>query len=114
MPQPMAAAAAAAAPIRREMRGPSGVDDILKTFAEVRQAEMEVGPGMFAPPPSMGAPGIPGAMGSPARQAAAELQSLHSEESQSQAGSAVTGRTSGGGRRRRPQMPAGNVMTLNV
>ena len=111
---PQSVTAAASAPVRREMKGPSGVDDILKTFAEVRQAEMEVGPGMFAPPPSMGAPGIPMAMGSPARQAAAELQSLHSEESQSQAGSAVTGRTSGGGRRRKPQMPAGNVMTLNV
>ena len=38
MPQPVASVEPPRV-ARREMRGPSGVDDILKTFAEVRQAE---------------------------------------------------------------------------
>ena len=119
---PMGAGAGAGAPqpVRREMKGPSGVDDILQTFQEVRRSEMEAAAAnpIFVPPapiPSMTS-GLPAAMNpttSPARAAAAELQSIHSEESQSQAGSAVTGRTSGG-RRRKPQLPVGNMMTLNV
>jgi hypothetical protein len=103
---------------RREMKGPSGVDDILQTFQEVRRSEMEAAAAnpIFVPPPphpSMTS-SLPQAMnGGPARAAAAELQSIHSEESQSQAGSAATGRT-GGGRRRKAQLPVGNMMTLNV
>jgi hypothetical protein len=111
------AGAGAPAPVRREMKGPSGVDDILQTFQEVRRSEMEAAAAnpIFVPPPphpSMTS-GIPSAMNAgPARAAAAELQSIHSEESQSQAGSTMTGRT--GGRRRKAQMPVGNVMTLNA
>lgn len=119
-PMGAGAGAGAGAPVRREMKGPSGVDDILQTFQEVRRSEMEAAAAnpIFVPPapiPSMTS-GLPAAMnpsGSPARAAAAELQSIHSEESQSQAGSTMTGRT-GGGRRRKPQLPVGNMMTLNV
>ena len=91
---------------RREMRGPSGVDDILKTFQEVRNAEMNVNPVMTAPP------AIPSVMTNhPAVQALSEIQSVHSEEVMSQ-GTAATGR--GGGRRRKPVIPAGNTISLNV
>jgi hypothetical protein len=48
-PNPSAAAQAAASSPRREMKGPSGVDDILKTFEEVRRAEME-SVGVMPPP----------------------------------------------------------------
>ncbi len=117
-PQGGGAGAGAAAPVRREMKGPSGVDDILQTFQEVRRSEMESASAnpIFVPPPphpSMTSSLPPAMNGGPARAAAAELQSIHSEESQSQAGSAVTGRTAGG-RRRKPQLPVGNMMTLNV
>uniref|UniRef100_A0A6C0DFF0 Uncharacterized protein n=1 Tax=viral metagenome TaxID=1070528 RepID=A0A6C0DFF0_9ZZZZ len=102
------------APVRREMRGPSGVDDILQTFQEVRNAEVNVNP-MFAPMPSGNLQPIPRAMNSPPAQAAlAEIQSIHSEDMRSQAESSATGRTGGGGRRRKAQLPVGNTMTLNV
>jgi len=70
---------------RREMSGPSGVDDILKTFEEIRSAEASSG---FQQP---------------------DMQSVASEE----LGSVGTDRTSGG-RRRRRQAPTGNVVSLNV
>jgi len=94
MPQHMAAAPPMQT-ARREMSGPSGVDDILKTFEEVRQAE---GQGMnmpMQPPQSM--------------NHASELQSLASEDM----GSVTTDRTSGG-RRRRRQAPIGNTVTINA
>ena len=89
---------------RREMSGPSGVDDILKTFEEVRRAEENQT--MNFPshmPPSM-------AMQNPAMAAAAEMESLASGD----IGSIATDRTGGrrGGRRR--QAPTGNVVSLNV
>jgi len=82
---------------RREMKGPSGVDDILKTFEQVREAEasMSVNPPMQA-------------NNGPSAQAAQELQSLHSEEI-SMGGSDRTG-----GRRRKRASPTGNVISLGV
>jgi len=71
---------------RREMSGPSGVEDILKTFEEIRQAETN----------------------SNSFQQQPDLQSVASEDM----GSIATERTSGGRRRRRA--PTGNVVSLNV
>ena len=118
---------------RKEMKGPSGVDDILNTFREVRSAEVEYGMGMmggggFGGGMSMG-PGGPGGMGplgvsmgtgpsgvfnTPASAAAAEIQSLHSEDIRSQAESQYTSATKNGGQRRRKPVPVGNTVTLNV
>jgi hypothetical protein len=90
--------------VRREMRGPSGVDDILKTFQEVRNAEMNASPVSMPPP-------VPSVMTSqPALQALNEIHSVHSEEAMSQ-GTAATGK---GGRRRKPVIPVGNTISLNV
>jgi hypothetical protein len=101
-------------PQRREMRGPSGVDDILNTFKEVREAEVESHQ-MFSPMPSGPLQPIPPAMNRPPAAAAlAEIQSVHSDEMRSQAESVGTARTGGGGRRRKAQLPVGNTMTLNV
>jgi hypothetical protein len=72
---------------RREMSGPSGVDDILKTFEEIRQAEATGGMSFQQQ----------------------DMQSVASEE----IGSVTTDRTSGG-RRKRRQAPTGNVVSLNV
>ena len=82
---------------RREMKGPTGVDDILKTFEQVREAEasMSVYPAQQA---NQG----------PSSQAAQELQSLHSEEI-SMGGSDRTG-----GRRRKRASPTGNIISLGV
>jgi hypothetical protein len=87
---------------RREMRGPSGVDDILQTFAAARQAESLEGTSMSQPPPSP--------MTQPALSAAIELQSMASDDIGSAAESARTG--TGRGRRRRA--PVGNTLALNV
>jgi hypothetical protein len=100
MPQHMAAAPAPQT-ARREMSGPSGVEDILKTFEEVRMAEEQQTNNFPQMPPS--------AMNNPAAVAAAEIESLASGD----LGSIGTERTSGG-RRRRRQAPAGNVVSLNV
>jgi hypothetical protein len=83
---------------RREMKGPTGVDDILKTFEQVREAEAS----MSITPPMQ-------ANNGPSSQAVQELQSLHSEE-MSMAGSDRTG----GGRRRKRAAPTGNVISLGV
>lgn len=91
--------------VRREMRGPSGVDDILKTFQEVRNAEMNASPVSMP----VAAPSV--MTSQPAVQALSEIQSVHSEEVMSQ-GTAATGR--GGGRRRKPVIPVGNTISLNV
>ncbi len=90
MPQ-HAAAAPPPQTARREMRGPVGVDDILATFATV---EAQGG--------SM--------MSQPAMAAAVELQSLASDEIQSQAESIRTA----GGRRRKRTTPVGSTVSLNV
>ena len=83
---------------RREMRGPTGVDDILKTFEEARRNE------------ELSAPQGYSSVQQPASAAAVELQSLHSEEVMSQAESARTGR--GGGRRKR--VAVGNSVSIPV
>ena len=90
---------------RREMKGPSGVDDILKTFEEIRRAEAV---GSFEPPPMSSS--IPNAMNNqPAVQLAQEMESVRSGDIESQAESTRTGR---GGRRKRA--PIGNVLSVNV
>ena len=107
MPQNMAAMAPPPAP-RREMKGPSGMDDILKTFQEVRAAEMDPAPPMYPPPASF--------MNQPAMQAAAEISSVHSEDIsdvESVRTTATSGQRAGRGRRK-PTVPAGNTMTLNL
>jgi len=98
---------------RREMSGPSGVDDILNTFKEVREAETNSHP-IFSPMPSAPLRPEPPAMNSAARAALSEIQSIHSDDMQSQSGSVATARTSGGGRRRKAQLPSGNTMSLNL
>ena len=90
---------------RREMKGPSGVDDILKTFEDVRRAEMEsIG---RAPPPTNNFQPV---QQQPAMVAVSELQSVASEEFGSQAESSRTG----GGRRRGRRAPVGNMVSLDV
>lgn len=86
---------------RREMSGPSGVEDILKTFEEIRQAE-ESGATNF---PSQ----MPSANPNPAMAAMSEIESIASGD----LGSMATERTSGG-RRKKRQAPVGNVVSLNV
>lgn len=82
---------------RREMRGPTGVDDILRTFEEARAREMN---------------DIPPASGPQAAvTAAVEIQSMTSEDLGSAVESTRTGRT-GGGRRRRQAV--GNTVSLAV
>jgi hypothetical protein len=104
---------------RKEMKGPSGVDDIIKTFNEVRSAEMDFGMSMMAPGgpgglAMMGGGGPSGIFNTPAASAAAEMQSLHSEDMRSQAESQYTSATKNGGQRRRKAVPVGNTVTLNV
>jgi hypothetical protein len=81
---------------RREMRGPTGVDDILRTFEEARARELNE---------------IPQSSSPSAAAAAVELQSMHSDDMGSAVESTRTGRT-GGGRRRRQAV--GNSISLNV
>lgn len=102
VPQSVAAMEPPRATARREMRGPSGVDDILQTFAAARQAESLEGTSMSQPPASP--------MTQPALSAAIELQSMASDDIGSAAESARTG--TGRGRRRRA--PVGNTLALNV
>lgn len=102
-PNPSAQAQAQAQP-RREMKGPSGVDDILKTFEEVRRAEMEsIG---RAPPPSNNFVQQP-TQQQPALVAVSELQSVASEDFGSQSESVR-------GRRRGRRAPVGNMVSLDV
>ena len=95
---PQSVAAAEPPSGRREMRGPSGVDDILKQFEEGRKSDVYMMPETIS------------SVNQPAIAAAVELQSLHSEEMQSQAESTKSGR--GGGRRRRAAV--GNSVSLPV
>ena len=100
-----AQAAAAVPQARREMKGPSGVDDILKTFEEVRRVEMEsIG---RAPPPVNTMQQQP-MQQQPAMVAVSELQSIASEEFGSQADSTRSGR------RRGRRAPVGNTFSLDV
>ena len=101
VPQHMAAAPPPVQTARREMSGPSGVDDILRTFEEVRMAEEQSRPNFPNQPPT--------ANMTPAMAAAEEIRSLHSDDMTSM-GTAHTGR----GRPRKRQAPVGNVVSLNV
>jgi hypothetical protein len=118
MPQ---SAAAAEPPrfARKEMKGPSNVDDILNTFREVRSAEVEfgmMGPGMAPGGPGgfAGGAGPGGIFNMPSSAAVAEIQSLHSDDLRSQAESQYTSGTRGGAQRKRKAVPVGNTVTLNV
>lgn len=90
---------------RREMSGPTGVDDILRTFEEVRRAEAA----------TMGGQPATGFMTQPAvaavRSGAGSV--ISADEMLSQADTARTGATSGR-RRRKAQPPVGNTVSLNV
>ncbi len=101
VPQPIPTA-------RRDMTGPSGMEDILNTFAEVKRSEALAA---SMPQPSTGyatQPAVAAAMTSSASV-------MSGEDVMSQAESARTGATaSGRGRRRRTQAPVGNTYSLNV
>jgi hypothetical protein len=88
------------------MKGPSGVDDILKTFEDVRRAEMET-IGIRTMPINVSAPSPQ----QPAMVAVSELQSVASDE-YSQADST----RSGAARRNRGRRPApvGSTVSLDV
>jgi hypothetical protein len=106
-PQNMAAAPTMSMP-RREMSGPKGIDDILKTFQEVRSAELDPLPPMFPSGPATAY------NNQPAVQAMSEISSIHSGDI-SDADSVRTGTTSQRrGGRRKPVAPVGNTMTLNL
>jgi Family of unknown function (DUF5767) len=101
MPQHIAAQHSQTPVARPQMSGPSGVDDILKTFEEIRLAEEQQMPNFPVMPPRN--------VSNPAMAAASELQSIASED----VGSVGTQQTSGG-RRKKRQAPTGNVVTLNA
>lgn len=82
---------------RREMKGPSGVDDILNAFQQAREREMNEIPQTSASQSAVAA--------------AVEIQSMGSDDIQSAVESTRTGRT-GGGRRRRQAV--GNTLSLAV
>ena len=91
------------------MKGPSGVDDILQTFKEVRAAEMEGPPPMYTQG-YQGQPTRAPTSDQSARAAMAEIASVNSDDIRSQAESTATAKS----RRRRAQLPVGNSMSLNV
>ena len=99
---------------RKEMKGPSGVDDILKTFEEVRRQEVMGGMGngmegvSMMSPPAMNTM-VPPAMNQPAVSAVMEMESLASGDIGS-----TTESTRTGGRRRRKAAISGNTLALNV
>jgi hypothetical protein len=81
---------------RREMSGPTGVDDILQSFAEARRNDSMDGTAAF--------PEVPA---SPAVAAAIEIQSMGSDD----IGSTTESRA---GRGRRRRQAVGNTLSLNV
>jgi hypothetical protein len=97
-PQPVASMEARGTP-RREMRGPSGVDDILRSFEEARRNESMEGTAFPSTPPSAAQPAM----------AAIEIQSLASGDD---LGSTTESTRGGRGRRRR--VPVGNSITLDA
>lgn len=96
---------------RREMRGPSGVDDILKTFEDVRRAEMET-IGVRTMPVNSFVQSEQATQQQPAMVAVSELQSVASDD-YSQAESTRSGINGRRGRGRRPA-PVGNTVSLDV
>jgi hypothetical protein len=93
------------------MKGPSGVDDILKTFEEVRRVEIE---SFGRTPPPMNNVQQPPTQQQPAMVAISELQSVASEDFGSQAESTRSGLRGGGARRGRRAAPVGNMVSLDV
>jgi Family of unknown function (DUF5767) len=92
---------------RREMKGPSGLDDILKTFQEVRSADM---PMNSIPSPTHSF------SNQPVKQAMSEIESLHSEQMsdmESQYTGSMGQRPSGRGRRK-ATVPVANTISLNL
>jgi hypothetical protein len=106
MPQMMAAQQSAQGP-RREMKGPSGIDDILKTFQEVRSAELDPLPPMYNQSQGMNQPAMQ------AMQAVEDITSIHSGDI-SDNDSVRTGTTGQRRGRRKASAPVGNTMTLNL
>jgi len=101
VPQGMAAMEPPRQTARREMRGPSGVDDILKSFEDARRNESLEGTAFPNVPPSPGT--------QPATAAAIEIQSIASGDD---LGSTTESARGGRGRRRRA--PIGNSLSLDV
>ena len=110
-PSPLVQAATAPGPngARREMKGPSGVDDILRTFEDVRRAEMETIGVRTMPNNSFVQPEQ---QNQPAMVAVSELQSVASDD-YSQADSTRSGLNGRRGRGRRPA-PVGASLSLDV
>jgi len=96
MPQSQTQSQAQKPTARREMAGPSGVEDILKTFEEVRKAETAT---------------MPVYTSQPAVQAATSGAASVVSEDMSYADSVGT---ASGRRRRRAQPPSGSTISLNV
>ena len=95
---------------RREMKGPSGLDDILKTFQEVRAADMPSMPSMNSVPSPTHS-----FSNQPVKQAMSEIESLHSEQMsdmESQYTGSMGQRPSRG--RRKAVAPVGNTISLNL
>ena len=115
-PQVMASVEPPRQTARREMKGPSGVDDILKTFEEVRRQEVMGGmDGGMAGVPMMSPPVMnnmvaPPAMNQPAISAVMEMESLASGD----IGSTTESTRTGGGRRRRKAAISGSTLAVNV
>jgi len=114
-PQVMASVEPPRQTARREMKGPSGVDDILKTFEEVRRQEVMGGmdggmAGVGMAPPSMNNMVVPPAMNQPAISAVMEMESLASGD----IGSTTESTRTDGGRRRRKAAITGNTFAVNV
>jgi hypothetical protein len=101
-----AAGANGSNPGRREMKGPSGVDDILRTFEDVRRAEMETIGVRTMPNNSF----VQSEQNQPAMVAVSELQSVASDD-YSQADSTRSGMRRGRGRR---PAPVGASLSLDV
>jgi len=98
MPQSQTQSHAQKPTARREMAGPSGVEDILKTFEEVRKAEAAT---------------MPVYTSQPAVQATTSGAASVMSEDMSYSESINTG-GSAGRRRRRAQPPSGSTISLNV
>ena len=85
---------------RREMKGPSGVDDILQTFDQVRRNDAMEGMSVQQVRPEM----------QPAVSAAVEVQSIGGSDDLG----SMTGSLSGRRRGRRAAPPSGNTIALDV
>jgi hypothetical protein len=103
VPQSVAAMEPPRQTARREMRGPSGVDDILRSFEEARRNESLDGSAFPQVPASP--------QQQPATAAAIEIQSMASGDD---IGSATESTRTGGRRGGRRRAPVGNMISLDV